>query len=461
MATITTDGVIVNQPASTTSPATSYTRGVQVNMDATGNVDRKDHGLEINIPGVNSARTGVAIRKGSNEGNSDFLRVFEYSTLFPGNSVLGLRINANAGIETRKYMTISGTVDLGSFPDGTDPRHAPTFTKPSAMQYMFGIFADVPTAFQTRLPDINPDDPYSPYYKVHWSILGEGGKEVMAVEKYGDVVYTEPWTPTLSGDAERHNHVLFRTGRIGRKGWGPKSGGVLMPSSFTVADLNGDGPDAYDMPGGLIRVPDATLPGLYLSNGFRWEHVADPTKLVGPDSFAWTPTIAVKSGSTDVVTQSGPHNRDFQKTAGAAAWSNAVYGPAVAGDQLVEFTVATVGTQQLMVGLATAIPTFANSAYLPTEGNLTGAWLPASTALRFVNAGSTSVTTSWATLAVGDRVTLRKVGSTITLEHRPAASLEATQVATITTTAPDVAYRPFATFNNVGGKVAEMRHRSI
>jgi hypothetical protein len=455
----------------------SPNNGITINMPDTGT--GQDRGVYIK-GGTNTGSGEMVVLEKNRAGGDDFLRILEYSPTgfyYADNGQqtathsISTRFGAGAVLETRKSIIISGLVNLNGTPaDPANPAHAPTFVPPSALKMMLGINADVPCAFSTRLPDSTPDLPN----QVHWSVMGYGGPngapavEKMVVNKDASFSYIDDYIPdsTASG---RPAKVLYNWGKKGRRGFGPfdtdpvAQRGALVPTSFTVADINGKGVDAYVHPNAIIVCPDATLPGLYYSNGFQWVHVADPTKIIGPDSFGWT-SAAFTNGGAATLTATGTGNKTFTKTAGITDWDNAEYGTTtITGDQLIEFTPNKFGAFSYIAGFATAVPT-ASPAYGPTQGNIYGAYKPGDDHIRSALAGVLASvllngSTNLASIVAGDIIGLRLVytgsNGTLTLEKNR------TTVCTLSTTVPLVALRPLTSFNQVGGSVANFRWRSL
>lgn len=466
--------VPVRAQSSVISPAASASGAspniaVTVNMPSTGT--GQDVGLKL-VGGTGSGSGKMMVFEKNRAGGEDFTRWLEYSATgfyYADNGAqsathaISARINSGAAFETRKSILISGTVNLNGTPaDPADRLHAPTFVQPNGLFNMLGIYADGPYAFSTRVSDSTPDNPNG--NQAHWTMSGFGGSIVRVFWKTGDIGFIDNFVPNENQGLNIRASELFTWGRIGKRGCGPLNNvtvdkrGVSCVTAFTLAELNGKGPDAYIHPNALINCTDATLPGLYMSNGFQFVHVADATKIIGPDSFGWTPAYFDQSGG--VIAASGTGNKTFAKTAGLADWLDAAYATTtITGDQLIEFTINdSTAAHTYMVGFASAVPT-ASPAYGPTQGNLYGALKPGSMNVRSVLAGVAGGT-NYATIASGDIIGLRLLynggsNGTLTLEQNRST------VATLSTTVPLVALRPMVTFNQVNGSIANFRWRSL
>lgn len=250
------NSVAITPPAGGGGVSSNY--GLLITMANPGS--SSDRAMEIVSPSASSSRAQIVLRKQS---GGDFLRCFESAAL-GGTGALSTRVGAAAQYETRKWITISGAVSLGSFPDASDPRHDPTFIRPSAQPYMLGLYADVGCAFQVR--------PSTAAYSYSASFLDQTGNETLGIERNGDLSYVNNHTPTPTA-TDRLPKVLFQVGRRGRSTFAVK-GGALGLQSFTEAQLNSTGPDAYEVgPGAAIWVSDgAPGAGLYVSDGFRWAY---------------------------------------------------------------------------------------------------------------------------------------------------------------------------------------------
>jgi hypothetical protein len=225
---------------------------------------RKDVGIEVRTGGDGAAASMLNLKK-TQEGGGDYLRCFEIKP-GTGERIVSTRIGSGAQIETRKWMCISGTVDLGSVPDAGDPRHEPNFVYPSAQPFMFGVLADVVCCAQLRPPASGTLDNYL------LSALDRLGRERLTIEQDGDLGFPDGRVPDAGNFTGRRGALAFRFGRRGPLAIGPK-GAALGLERYSEAQLaTAAAPDAYvEGPGVAIYVTDAAPgAGVYVSDGYRW-----------------------------------------------------------------------------------------------------------------------------------------------------------------------------------------------
>lgn len=461
-------GVVTTVPASTAGQP--RTVGHTISMPASGT--GQDVGLLIDGGSGTGSGTMVVKRK-NRPGGQDFERWLEYeATGFYyidagfGTSpyAVAARFDPGAHFHSRKSVVVSGTVRLNGSPDDpANPAHAPEFVPSSVWPQMISVFADTFLAYGSRLPDSDPDYERR---KVHVQFVGYAGASRLEIEKDADLAYMDGVVPTASWETERESHVAYRAGRIGKSGWGVKDGGFLCGNLVTLAQITAGRPDAYDLSytapdgsrsGGLVVITDAATPGVYWSNGRVF---TNGTATAGPDPLGWTTAKWETSyGPGDpgnpVITETSPKN--FEKTSGIASWDCAAYSTETAtGDQLAAYVVASVGSSaQVTFGLATAIPT-APDGWESSQANITGVYQAGENLFPIVD-GSAGGYFAYGLvrLKVGDRVLVRKIGATITVE------LNGSPLGALTTTAANVTRRGMVLLNNVGAKVNEMRWRVL
>jgi hypothetical protein len=258
------------------SAAGGAERSLGIDVDLAGEAGqavRKDVGIEVRTGGNGAAASMLNLRK-TQESGGDFLRCFE---IVPGSGerIVSTRIGSGAQIETRKWMCISGTVDLGSVPDAGDPRHEPRFVYPSAQPFMFGVLADVVCCAQLRPPATDTLDNYL------LSALDRLGRERLTIEQDGDLGFPNGRTPDAGNFAGRRGALAFRFGRRGPLAIGPK-GAALGLERYSEAQLaTAAAPDAYvEGPGAAIWVDDAAPgAGVYVSDGERWVRQGGPVEV--------------------------------------------------------------------------------------------------------------------------------------------------------------------------------------
>lgn len=464
-------GVTIVSASTTGNPANV---GRKVNLPTAGT------GQDIAIQTVGGTGSGsgkhVVMQK-NRAGGEDFLQALEYTlggfyydervdgTAGLGTAVhaVSTRIGNGAQIETRKWITISGTCRLdGTTDDPMGEGFSVVFVPPSEQPHMFGIFADLPMAMQTRLPDADPQDDD----QVHWSLLGHLGQEMLTFKRLGNLAYMDGWEPPLVGaHAERPTHVEFEVGRVGKQGFGAQAGGFMCLNTCTLADVTSGQPDPYDLfldgsggtaTAGAVIITDAATPGLYYSNGLQFVLSTNSATTVGTNPLGWT-TAKFESGGA-VITESGSGlaAKTFAKTAGSTNWDNAAYPNTThTGDQLVAFVVSSVATaQDCMVGLATAIPT-GTDAYTAGQANLTGVYQSGLSLFPIVAGSGGSFTAYDLSLEVGDVILIRQIGTTITVERN------SLPLATLTTSDAGGAKRGMVCFNQVDGAVNALRWRAL